>query len=125
VGEERAGDTVAFDAISALGFLSFLRSEALGRTIGGVDGGGFDAEAQCAEEQNLAQDKDHGKRGIAANQIRDGAHVGRRKGAWGWVAGMWRDGHGEACNWLELVLVCCRDQAQYRRSDLEGNSSKV
>jgi hypothetical protein len=64
---------VALDAVSAVGFFALLRREALGRSVGWVDGGGFDAEAQGAQEDNLAEDEDHGESGIAADQIGDGA----------------------------------------------------
>jgi hypothetical protein len=94
VGDERAGNAVAFDAVGAFGFFALLRREALGRAIGWVDGGGFDAEAQSAEEDDFAQHEDHGKRGIAADEVGDGAGHGAR-GARGGVAGMWRGGHAE------------------------------
>ena len=94
VGEEGAGDAVALDAVGAVGFFAFLGGEAVGGTIGRVDGGGFNAKAQRAKKDDLAQDKDHGKRGVAADQIGDGAGRGRGGCAEGGDCGMEGDRHG-------------------------------
>ena len=49
VGGKCTRDAMALDAVSALGFFALLRGEALGRAVGRVDGGGFNAEAQGAK----------------------------------------------------------------------------
>ena len=88
MGEERAWNAVPLDAVGSVGCFALLGGESLRWAIWRVDGGSLNAEAQGAEENDFAQDKDHGERGVTADQISDGAGGGRSGGAGGGIGGM-------------------------------------
>jgi len=66
---ERAGNAVTLDAVCVGGFVALVGCKLLGRTVGWVDGSGFDTKAESAQGEDLTQDKDHGKSGVTADQV--------------------------------------------------------
>jgi hypothetical protein len=88
MGGEGAGDAVRLNAVGVGGFIALVGGEFFGGTVGGIDGGGVDAEAEGAQGQDFAQDEGHGEIGVAADQVGDGRRLVRG----GFGLGGWRHG---------------------------------